>query len=84
MFREIVAEASQLILTRKSRFLEILKDRDMGLCKKIIALAKEAIGKMQEVLRNLATPDDGVSAHIEKHLDELVGYFDEMMADTLD
>ena len=84
MFREIVAEASQLILTRKSRFLEILKDRDMGLCEKIIALAKEAIGRMQEVLRNLRTPDDGVSAHIEKHLDELVGYFDEMMADTLD
>ena len=82
--REIVAEASQLILTRESRFVEKLKAKDGGLCKKIIALAKEAIRKMQEVLRNLRTPDDGVSAHIEKHLDELVGYFDEMMADTLD
>lgn len=82
--REIVAEASQLILTRESRFVEKLKAKDGGLCKKIIALAKEAIRKMQEVLRNLRTPDDGVSAHIEKHLDKLVGYFDEMMADTLD
>lgn len=82
--REIVAEASQLILTRKSRFLEILKDRDMGLCEKIIALAKEAIRKMQSMLRNLRTPDDGVSAHIAKHFDKLVDYYDEMMADTLD
>ena len=82
--REIVAEASQLILTRESRFVEKLKAKDGGLCKKIIALAKEAIRKIQEVLRNLRTPDDGVSAHIEKHLDKLVGYFDEMMADTLE
>ena len=82
--REIVAEASQLILTRESKFAERLYEKDASICKKIIALVKEAIRKMQSVLRNLRTPDDGVSAHIEKHLDELVGYYDEMIADTLD
>ena len=82
--REIVADASQLILTRESRFLEKLKAKDVGLCKKIIALAKEAIRNMKKALQNLRAPRDAVSAAVEKHLDKLVGYFDEMMADTLD
>ena len=81
--KEIVADASQLILTRNSNFAEKLKAKDAGLCEKIIALAKKAIEKIREVLSGLATPNDGVSAAVEKHLDELTEYFDEMLADTL-
>ena len=81
--KEIVADASQLILTRSSNFAEKLKTKDEGLCKKIIALVKKAIKKMQEILGGLDTPDDGVSAAVEKHLDELTEYFDNMLADTI-
>ena len=81
--KEIVADASQLILTRSSNFAEKLKAKDAGLCEKIIELAKKAIEKIREVLSGLATPNDGVSAAVEKHLDELTEYFDEMLADTL-
>lgn len=81
--KEIVADASQLILTRSSNFAEKLKAKDAGLCEKIIALAKKAVEKIRELLSGLAIPNDGVSSAVERHLDELTEYFDEMLADTL-
>ena len=79
--REIVADASQLILTRKGGLAEELAKKDARFWEKIKELVIKAIRRMQEVLRGV--PRDGVSEHLVNHLDELAVYFNEMMADTL-
>ena len=79
--REIVADASQLIFTRESRFAEKLAAKDATLGGKIKQLVMDAIKKLQEVLHGV--PHDGISEHLVNHLEELRGYFDDMMADSL-
>ena len=79
--REIVADASQLIFTRESRFAEKLAAKDATLGGKIKQLVMDAIKKLQEVLHGV--PHDGISEHLVNHLEELREYFDDMMADSL-
>lgn len=79
--REIVADASQLIFTRESRFAEKLAAKDATLGGKIKQLVMDAIKKLQEVLHGV--PHDGISEHLVNHLEELREYFDDMMADAL-